>query len=146
MRQRDAADRPEPTAPDPVGAGAVRAAGADAVVIAVRAQPGAARREVVGYHGDALRLRVGAPADRGRANRELADLLAAALGVPRGAVALERGATGRDKTFRVDGIDVATARARLGAILAGGAGPEGGRGRQGRGPAAGGRGRGRPGG
>ncbi len=37
--------------------------------------PGAARSEVVGRHGDRIRVRVAAPPEKGRANRELCRLL-----------------------------------------------------------------------
>ena len=50
------------------------------VVISVKVVPGASRTEVVGLHGAALRVRVSAPADRGRANRAATDLLGRALG------------------------------------------------------------------
>jgi len=69
--------------------------------IRVHAQPGAARSEVVGVHGDALKVRVAAPPVEGRANAELIACLASCLALGRRAIALQRGATGRAKVFEV---------------------------------------------
>ncbi|HKZ06454.1 MAG TPA: DUF167 domain-containing protein [Methylomirabilota bacterium] len=83
-------------------------------LLAVRVQPGAATDAIVGWQGQALRVRVSAPAREGRANAAVARLLAAALGVPPSTVELARGAAGRDKLFRLRTLDTADARARLG--------------------------------
>lgn len=68
----------------------------------LRVQPGAARDEIVGAHGDRLKVRITAPPVDGRANRHLIDYLAAAFGVPRSRVTLLRGETGRAKTVQID--------------------------------------------
>jgi len=65
-------------------------------------QPGAARDEFVGLHGERLKIRISAPPVDGRANRHLIDYLAEVFGVPRARVALLRGETGRAKTVRID--------------------------------------------
>jgi len=83
--------------------------------LAVRVQPGASRDEIVGWQGAALRVRVSAPPRDGRANALVARLLADALGVAPSTVELVRGAGGRDKVYRLRTLDVAAARARLGA-------------------------------
>ena len=44
-------------------------------VIEVWVVPGASRTEAVGLHGDALRVRLAAPAEGGKANRALVNLL-----------------------------------------------------------------------
>jgi uncharacterized protein (TIGR00251 family) len=75
-----------------------------AVRFAVRVQPRAARTELVGVHGDALKIRVTAPPVEGAANAELVAFLAKQLGVPKSAVHVRRGARGRDKLVEVDGI------------------------------------------
>jgi uncharacterized protein YggU (UPF0235/DUF167 family) len=68
---------------------------------------------VVGWQGEALRVRVTArPAD-GEANRAVTDLLAGALGVAASRIALVRGATSRDKLFRVERLSPSDVRARL---------------------------------
>ncbi|KPK82504.1 MAG: hypothetical protein AMS25_02200 [Gemmatimonas sp. SM23_52] len=75
-----------------------------AVRFAVRVQPRAARTELVGVHGDALKIRVMAPPVEGAANAELIAFLAERLGVPKSAVQVRRGARGRDKLVEVEGI------------------------------------------
>lgn len=83
-------------------------------LLAVRVQPGASRDAIVGWQGEALRVRVSAPAREGRANAAVVRLLADALGVPPSTVELARGGAGRDKLFRLRTLDLAAARARLG--------------------------------
>ena len=61
-----------------------------------------------------VRVRLAAPAHEGKANVELARLLAARLGVRRRDVTLVSGATGRRKLVRVRGVTLAAARERLG--------------------------------
>ena len=78
----------------------------DKVVIAVHAQPGAGKTEVVGRHGDALKVRVAVPPERGRANDAITTLLAETLGVPAKAVTLTSGATARAKRFTVADMEL----------------------------------------
>jgi uncharacterized protein (TIGR00251 family) len=68
----------------------------------VHAQPGARRSEVAGVHGDALKVRLAAPAVEGKANDALLRFLADAFGVPLRQVALLRGETARRKLVRID--------------------------------------------
>jgi len=76
-------------------------------------QPRASRSRVLGEHGDRLKVALAAPPVDGEANRELAELLAAALGVHRADVALLRGDAGRRKTVRVAGATPAAVLALL---------------------------------
>ncbi len=81
----------------------------------VRVQPRAARSEIVGWRGDGvLSVRVTAPPVEGQANAAVAALLAGALGLRPAAVAVERGARGRDKLVRVAGLTADEIRRRLG--------------------------------
>jgi uncharacterized protein len=75
----------------------------------VRAQPRAARSEIAGTFGDALRIRLAAPANDGKANAELVRFIAETLGVARRAVTIARGQKSRDKVVEVtgDGLDLA---------------------------------------
>jgi hypothetical protein len=82
--------------------------------LAIKAIPNAPRSEVVGWLGDALKVKVHAPPVEGRANAALCDFLAATLGLPRRAVTVLRGDTSRLKTVRIDGLDLAAVKAKLG--------------------------------
>ncbi|HBZ69536.1 MAG TPA: hypothetical protein DEP35_07320 [Deltaproteobacteria bacterium] len=69
----------------------------------IHVTPRAKRAGVGGSHGDALRVAVREPPLEGEANAACVRALAAALGVPAGAVILERGARGRRKRVHVEG-------------------------------------------
>ena len=73
------------------------------LVLAIHAQPGAKRSEVAGLHGNALKVRIHAPALEDRANEALVEFVARRLGVAKRDVALVSGARSRDKTLRVPG-------------------------------------------
>lgn len=82
--------------------------------LAVKAIPNAPRSEVMGWLGEALKVKVHAPPVEGRANEVLCEFLADALGLPRRAVSVLRGDTSRQKIVRIDGLDLPTVKARLG--------------------------------
>ena len=77
-------------------------AGSD-VLLRVHVQPGAGRTSIVGRHGDALKVKVGAPPAGGRANEALVAALASALGVAPSTVTVESGASSRAKRVRIKG-------------------------------------------
>jgi uncharacterized protein len=88
------------------------------VVLWVYVQPGARSDGVVGRHGDALKVRVSAPPEAGRANKAVTALLADALGVPHRSVEIVSGGHTRSKRIRVVGVDPATVAERLGILWA----------------------------
>jgi len=84
--------------------------------VRVRVAPGATRAAVVGRHGEAWKVRVAAAPERGRANEAVLRLLAEALRVPRDAVTLVSGHTGRDKIVELAGLRPAQIERRLSAV------------------------------
>ena len=70
----------------------------------VRVVPRSRREEVVGLHGDALRIRLAAPPERGKANRALQRFLAERLSVSPSAVEIVSGHTSRQERVRVEGV------------------------------------------
>lgn len=91
----------------------LRAAGRD-VRLTLHIQPRASRTEVVGPHGEALKIRLAAPPVDGAANEALVGFLAEQLGVARTAITLVAGDTSRRKVVVVKGVGVESVRARLG--------------------------------
>lgn len=87
------------------------------VVIDVHVQPGGSRDEVVGRHGDALKVKVSAPPEGGRANAAVCRLLADAFAVPPSSVDVVGGGRSRRKRVRIDGIDPDVAATRLDRLL-----------------------------
>ena len=75
------------------------------VVLNVHVQPGAGRSAVVGRHGAALKVRVGAPPEGGRANEATGALLGETFGLKAADVELVGGASSRSKQFRLAGVD-----------------------------------------
>ena len=71
------------------------------LVVCVHAQPGARRTEVAGLHGEALKIRVAAPAIEERANEALIEFIAKRLGVAKRDVELVSGAKSREKRFAI---------------------------------------------
>lgn len=84
----------------------------EGVVINVKVVPRASRDQTAGVCGDAVKIRLRAPPVEGRANRALIEFLAGTLEIPKSAVELLRGHTGRRKLALLRGVDVETA-ARL---------------------------------
>lgn len=84
----------------------------DGVLVRVWVVAGASRDEVVGDHGGALKVRVTAPPEGGKANHAAADLVAGALGGSSAAVVA--GTSSRHKQILVSGVTLGEAAAVLG--------------------------------
>ncbi len=68
--------------------------------IAVRVTPKASRDRIL-VEDDAIRIYVTTVPEDGKANKAVVKLLSKALGVPKTRLDLIRGATSRDKVFRI---------------------------------------------
>ena len=80
----------------------------------LRVRPGARAAGVAGWRADGvLQVTVREPAEDGRANRAVVELLAQRLGLARGEVEIVHGAGSRDKLVEIRGLDEPTVRARL---------------------------------
>lgn len=76
---------------------------ATGIELDVWVSPRASRAGLGPLRGDRLRAAVTAPPVDGAANDAVRELVAASLQVPRSAVEIVRGATGRNKSLRVSG-------------------------------------------
>jgi uncharacterized protein (TIGR00251 family) len=88
------------------------------VRLPVRLTPGAAADRIDGWDVDAesrpvLKVRVRARPVEGEANEALVKLMAKALGVPKSAVAIQRGGQSRTKILVIEGLSEDEAKSRL---------------------------------
>ncbi len=83
------------------------------VTIAVQVIPRARKSEIVGLHGDALKVRLAAPPVEGAANEGLVAYLADRLGLRRREVSLISGERSRRKVVRIQGLNAEQVAARL---------------------------------
>lgn len=82
-------------------------------VLKVHAQPGAKRCGLIGVHGDAVKVAVNAPADKGRANDAVVKLLAEILEIKTRQIELLSGQSHRDKQFLILGLTANDLQSRL---------------------------------
>jgi len=85
--------------------------------IVVYCQPGAKQTQCVGWHDGKPKIQLKAPPVDGAANKALIAFLAERCGVPKSAVTIELGASGRTKRVEVAGLS----DAQLALFLVGGA-------------------------
>ncbi|MGH8660453.1 MAG: DUF167 domain-containing protein [Burkholderiales bacterium] len=73
------------------------------LTVTLHAQPNAKKNEIAGLHGGALKVKIAAPAVDNKANAALIDFLGETLDVPRFAIIIRHGATGRRKVVEITG-------------------------------------------
>jgi uncharacterized protein (TIGR00251 family) len=76
-------------------------------------QPRASRSGVTGIHGGVLRVALKSPPVDGKANAELIKWIARKLGVPKSAVRIVSGQSGRRKMVDIEGVDAEKVRREL---------------------------------
>jgi uncharacterized protein (TIGR00251 family) len=82
--------------------------------LSVRVSPNAPRNEIAGFAEGVLRVKVAAPPEKGKANRELVSFLSRVLDVNSGSLTVIRGHTGRSKLVTVSGLSQEELLRRLG--------------------------------
>lgn len=71
------------------------------ITIKVYVQPGAKKSEMVGMHGDAVKIRIHSPPVEGKANDALIVFLSKILGVRKSSLQIEKGDKSRIKTIAI---------------------------------------------
>jgi uncharacterized protein len=79
--------------------------------LSVRVQPRSARSEIVGVHGDALKVRLTSPPVDGAANDELIELFSRTFAVARRSVRILAGEHSRSKIVEIEGVTDGAIRA-----------------------------------
>ena len=82
--------------------------------LSVHIQPRAKNTRVIGWHGDAVKIRISSAPVDGAANEELLRFVANAAGVPRKAVQIISGTSSRRKRLLVRGVTTASLLVALG--------------------------------
>jgi uncharacterized protein len=72
--------------------------------LAIKVTPNAGRNEITGWRGGILQVKVAAPPEKGKANKELIDFLGRRLGVKKSAISIIKGETGRNKAIEIEGM------------------------------------------
>jgi uncharacterized protein len=75
--------------------------------------PNAKIDKVVGVSGDAIKIKLRAPAIEGKANAALRNFLAHGLNISASRIRLERGQKSREKVIWIDGLNEGEVRSRL---------------------------------
>jgi uncharacterized protein len=81
--------------------------------VPVKVLPNAARNEILGVQNGVWRIKIAAPPDKGKANKELIDYLSEILAVKKIDLAVLRGHASRDKVVAVEGLSQAEVDRRL---------------------------------
>jgi hypothetical protein len=81
--------------------------------VKVKVVPGASTTEIVGWLGDALKIRVTAPPEKGKANALVETTIANALKIHTSSVRIVAGKRSAQKTIQVDGLTKAAIRQKF---------------------------------
>lgn len=82
--------------------------------LAIKVVPGASRSAISGWLGDALKIRVSAPPEKGKANRAVVEILAKKLGLPANRIEIVSGLANSRKTLEISGLNPDQLRRLLG--------------------------------
>ena len=72
--------------------------------ISVKVQPNAGRNEIVGQVEGIWKIKIGAPPDKGKANKELLDFLSQILNIRKDSLSLVKGQASHNKVIEVEGL------------------------------------------
>jgi uncharacterized protein (TIGR00251 family) len=70
--------------------------------LTVKVTPNAGRNEITGFKEGVLHIKIGAPPDKGKANKELIDFLAETLGIRKSAIGIIKGQTSHNKVVWIE--------------------------------------------
>jgi len=77
----------------------------NAFLFKVKVLPGASKNEIMGFSGDALKIRLTAHPEKGKANAQLIEFLAEKLHVKKTSLSIVRGFEKKEKIIKIQGIN-----------------------------------------
>ncbi|MBT7462196.1 MAG: YggU family protein [Waddliaceae bacterium] len=78
----------------------------ESIIISIKVIPKASRNEIVGWHGEELKVKVTSAPEKGLANKALTAFIAKALKVAKSRVSVVGGETSRHKRLCLEGVTV----------------------------------------
>jgi uncharacterized protein len=81
--------------------------------VPVKVLPGASRNEIAGLQNGVWRIKIAAPADKGKANKELIDYLSEIMAIKKVDITILKGQTSHNKIIAVEGLSPAEVNQRL---------------------------------
>jgi uncharacterized protein (TIGR00251 family) len=85
-------------------------------LLKIKVVPGSSRNEIAGWLGEALKVRVTANPEKGKANDAVISILAVTLRVPKKSVTIVAGTSSAQKLVKISGLSESEIRARLSEI------------------------------
>ena len=89
----------------------------EGVILPVKAQPGSQRNGIRGEHDGALKVCVTQVAEKGKANKSLAQQLAKSLGLRRSQIELLSGPTSSEKKFLIRDVTISELKPKLESLV-----------------------------
>lgn len=85
--------------------------------LAIKVIPSSSRDCIVGWLEDTLKIKVKAPADKGKANKAVINVIEKSLLLQKGSVSIESGLTASRKIIAITGYDDTDITAKLTAVI-----------------------------
>jgi uncharacterized protein (TIGR00251 family) len=76
----------------------------ESIRLAIKVIPNAGRNEITGFKEGVLQVRIAAPPEKGKANKELTDFLSETLGMKKSSILIIKGQTSRNKIIVIEGM------------------------------------------
>jgi uncharacterized protein (TIGR00251 family) len=78
----------------------------DGILIKVHIVPNSSKTQIVGTHGDRLKLKIKAPPVDGKANEEIVSFLSKTLNIKKNQIELMTGQTSKSKNLLIKAFDI----------------------------------------
>lgn len=72
--------------------------------LSIKVTPNAGRNEITGFKQGVWQIKIGAPPDKGKANKELIDFLSELTRIKKSAILIIKGQTSRNKVIIIEGL------------------------------------------
>lgn len=84
--------------------------------IFIKVQPNAGRNQVVDFNNNVWKVKIAAPPDKGKANKEIIEFISDILGLRKDSITILKGETSHNKLIAITGINQEEVTAKLEAL------------------------------